>query len=672
MRFQSLGLSCFFAMALQSGWAAPLARTPQVTVELLAAQPSPGSPITAGIRFKPEPGWHIYWSNPGDSGMPPSVQWELPPGFSASPLRFPFPEKILVPPLVSYGYQQETVLLAEITPPPNWQGGPVKIGAELDWLVCKEACLPGRARLDLTHLPGSSAIDNLIAQARLALPVRLASLQVEARKTSGFVELSWSSPTEVGSVGFFPAESGWVDEFRPAQNIRQGNRQSLRIPLQENAKLPATLSGLLVAEKPWDAAGHRSVEISAQWKSSSTASMAWPLLFLFALLGGLILNVMPCVFPILSLKALHLVQISGESRAAARREGIAYGTGVLLSLLFLAGLLLLLRSSGHALGWGFQLQSPPVVWLLLALLLALSLNLLGQFEFPALLSGLAVKNSAHGWTGALASGLLAVAVASPCTAPFMGVALAAAFALPAPGTLLVFTSLALGFSLPVLLFSFFPGLLSFLPKPGAWMNTFKKILSLPMLGAVGWLFWVLLRLCGASVLPLVLLSCLLLTVGLLLYGRGQAVFPPNKQRKLVGLLLLALSIPLPMARLHTVVTDLPSIQADRLPWSEEDVERQLSAGRTVFIDFTAAWCLTCQVNERLVLSRPEIREALRSKNVAFLVADWTRRDPAITVALQKYGREGVPTYVILRPDGSAPVLLPEILTPKLVLEALAK
>ena len=672
MRFQSLTLPGLLALALQAGWAAPSARTPQVTVELLAAQPTPLSPITVGIRFKPEPGWHIYWSNPGDSGMPPSVKWKLPAGFSAGSLRFPFPEKILTPPLVSYGYQHETVLLAEIHPPADWKGGPVKLGAELDWLVCKEACLPGGAQLDLTCLPGPSSMDVPIEKARLDLPVQIPSLQVEARQTDGFLKLSWRPPAEVGSVTFFPDGSEWVDEFRPSQNIHDGDRQTLRIPLQEKAKLPATLTGLLVAEKPWDAAGHRSVEISAPWISPSAATMSWPLLFLFALLGGLILNVMPCVFPILSLKALHLVQISGESRAAARREGIAFGVGVLLSLLFLAGLLILLRSSGHALGWGFQLQSPPVVWLLLALLLALSLNLLGQFEFPVFLAGLAAKNAGHGWTGALASGLLAVAVASPCTAPFMGVALASAFALPAFGTLLVFSALSIGFALPVLLFSFFPGLLSFLPKPGAWMNTFKKILSLPMFGAVGWLFWVLLRLCGASVFPLLLFSCLLLTLGLVLYGRGQSAFPPSSRRKLLGFLLFVLSIPLPLARLHTAVAEPSSIPADRIPWSGEEVARQLASGRTVLIDFTAAWCLTCQVNERLVLSRPEVREAIRRNHVAFLVADWTRRDPAITAALHKYGREGVPTYVLLRPDGSAPVLLPEILTPKLVLEALAK
>jgi thiol:disulfide interchange protein DsbD len=385
----------------------------------------------------------------------------------------------------------------------------------------------------------------------------------------------------------------------------------------------------------------------------------------------LILNVMPCVFPILSLKALHLVQISSESRASARREGIAFSFGVLLSLLALAGLLIILRASGQSLGWGFQLQSPPVVWLLLALLLALSLNLLGVFEFQSLLGGLAAKKKSQGWAGAFASGLLAVAVASPCTAPFMGVALAAAFALPPHTTLLIFSFLAFGFALPVLLFSFFPALLSFLPKPGAWMNTFKKILSIPMFAAVLWLTWVAYRLSGTSSFLPALLGAIALSLGLLLYGRSQHSFPPSSTLRWGGLALVLLAAVIPATVLKTASTELVSDHPDRLPWSQEEVARQLAAGRTVFIDFTAAWCLTCQVNERLTLTHPDVQAAFRSNNTAFLVADWTRRDPAITSALHKYGREGVPTYVILRPSpNSTPQLLPEIITPSIVLKSL--
>lgn len=379
---------------------------------------------------------------------------------------------------------------------------------------------------------------------------------------------------------------------------------------------------------------------------------------------------MPCVFPVLSLKALHLVQLSGENRSSARAEGTAYTSGVLLSLLALATLLLALRASGQALGWGFQLQSPPVVWLLLALLFALSMNLLGFFEFNVLLGNFSGQGPRQGWVGSFASGLLAVAVASPCTAPFMGVALAAAFALPTVGTLAVFTALALGFALPILLLSFFPALLSFLPKPGAWMNTFKNFLALPMLLAVGWLGWVLFRISGSAAIWILLVGGANLAAGLFIYGRSQRTFPPKAELRWGGLALVLLAAVIPATALKTATTELVSRHPDRLAWSEKEVTRQLAAGRTVFIDFTAAWCLTCQVNERVVLSRPEIKSAFREKNIAFLVADWTRRDPAITAALQKYGREGVPTYVLLRPDGSAPVLLPEILTPKLVLESL--
>jgi thiol:disulfide interchange protein len=666
-------------------WAGPVAQTPQVTVDLLAEPKSvePGKPMTIGLRFRPVPGWHIYWENPGDSGLPPSVTWKLPPGWTAGELQFPFPEKILVPPLFSYGYEQETVLLVQVTPPQNQPLPPkIPIQASVEWLVCKETCLPGKAQLDLAILTQPKPnidLQGLFDEIRREMPVRIPMILVKVRLNDGFLEFSISNAPEVGSSSFFPADGDYVDEFQPAKTEKTGNQLVIKIPLKPKAKVPDTLTGLLVAEKPWDTSSHRALKISLPLSNAlqrpveEGSASHLPLTFLFAFLGGLILNVMPCVFPILSLKALHLVQISGESRSAARREGIAFGAGVLVSLLSLAGLLIVLRASGQALGWGFQLQSPPVVWLLLSLLFALSLNLLGIFEFPVLFSGLAAKGSGHGWTGAFASGLLAVAVASPCTAPFMGVALAAAFALPALGTLLIFSSLAFGFTLPVLLFSFFPFLLSFLPKPGAWMNSFKKVLSLPMFAAVLWLIWVAFRLSGSNGTPLILLGLIFLVAGLFQYGKAQRAYPPSPVLHWSGLGLILLACSIPALTLKTTTEpDTPRHSSGRLSWSEIEVHRQLAAGRTVFIDFTAAWCLTCQVNERVTLSRPEVQAAFREKNIAFLVADWTRRDPAITAALQKYGREGVPTYVILRPpDGSTPQLLPEIITPSIVLEALS-
>ena len=658
--------------------AAPLFKDAQLTVDLIAEPKpiEPGRPFTVGLRFRPEPGWHIYWKNPGDSGMAPAVTWKLSEGYTAGPLQFPFPEKILAPPLVTYGYEMETLFLAEITPP---AGQPVatkiRIAADLDWLVCKEICLPGKASLDLSV--SSQPKDNIDLQGlfdeiRREIPVQIPAVPVRAKVQGGFLEISVGNAPETGSLTFYPAEGDYVDEFQPAQSKKNGSRQILRVPLKKDAKLPDAVSGILVAEKPWDISGHRALEFSqpSGSKLSSTSTYDLPLIFLFAFLGGLILNVMPCVFPVLSFKALHLVQISGESRGSARSEGLAYTAGVLLSLLALATLLLVLRASGQALGWGFQLQSPPVVWLLLGLLFALSLNLLGLFEFNVLLGNLAARSPRQGWTGSFASGLLAVAVASPCTAPFMGVALAAAFALPAIGTLAVFSALALGFAFPILILSFFPVLLSFLPKPGAWMNSLKKILALPMLLAAGWLAWVLFRISGTAALPPLILGVVVLAAGLLLYGRSQQNFPPPATLRVGGLALVLVAAAGPALVLRTASTDSVSRHPDRITWSEEEVSRQLAAGRTVFIDFTAAWCLTCQVNERVVLSRPEIQAAFREKNVAFLVADWTRRAPAITAALQTYGREGVPTYVILRPNGSAPVLLPEILTPGLVLDAL--
>jgi len=659
-------------------WAGSIAKTPQLTVDLVA-EPTPiisGKTVTLALRFNPVPGWHIYWKNPGDSGLPPSVTWKLPPGWTAGPLQFPFPEKILLPPLVSYGYEQETLLLTTFTIP-DYEKIPSSfpIEADIEWLVCKETCLPGKAHLNLTlstQPKPNIDLQGLFDDVRKDLPTSLPHISITAKTEGSALQLIVEPKTQVGSLNFFP-EGDFLDEFKPSkiETLSSGKLQ-LNLHLKEKAKLPPSLQGVLVAENPWDTSGHRALAISVALKSPSSSTSRLPLTLLFAFLGGLILNVMPCVFPILSLKALHLVQISSESRSAARREGIAFSFGVLLSLLALAGLLIILRASGQSLGWGFQLQSPPVVWLLLALLLALSLNLLGVFEFQSLLGGLAAKKKSQGWAGAFASGLLAVAVASPCTAPFMGVALAAAFALPPHTTLLIFSFLAFGFALPVLLFSFFPALLSFLPKPGAWMNTFKRILSIPMLAAVLWLAWVAYRLSGSSAILPALLGTIALSLGLLLYGRSQHSFPPSSTLRWGGLALVLLAALIPATVLKTASTELVSHHPDRLPWSEEEVARQLAAGHTVFIDFTAAWCLTCQVNERVTLSHPDVQAAFRSNNIAFLVADWTRRDPAITSALHKYGREGVPTYVILRPSpNSSPQLLPEIITPSIVLKSLS-
>ena len=659
-------------------WAGSIAKTPQLTVDLVA-EPTPiisGKTVTLALRFNPVPGWHIYWKNPGDSGLPPSVTWKLPPGWTAGPLQFPFPEKILLPPLVSYGYEQETLLLTTFTIP-DYEKIPSSfpIEADIEWLVCKETCLPGKAHLNLTlstQPKPNIDLQGLFDDVRKDLPTSLPHISITAKTEGSALQLIVEPKTQVGSLNFFP-EGDFLDEYKTSkiETLSSGKLQ-LNLHLKEKAKLPPSLQGVLVAENPWDTSGHRALAISVALKSPSSSTSRLPLTLLFAFLGGLILNVMPCVFPILSLKALHLVQISSESRSAARREGIAFSFGVLLSLLALAGLLIILRASGQSLGWGFQLQSPPVVWLLLALLLALSLNLLGVFEFQSLLGGLAAKKKSQGWAGAFASGLLAVAVASPCTAPFMGVALAAAFALPPHTTLLIFSFLAFGFALPVLLFSFFPALLSFLPKPGAWMNTFKRILSIPMLAAVLWLAWVAYRLSGSSAILPALLGTIALSLGLLLYGRSQHSFPPSSTLRWGGLALVLLAALIPATVLKTASTELVSHHPDRLPWSEEEVARQLAAGHTVFIDFTAAWCLTCQVNERVTLSHPDVQAAFRSNNIAFLVADWTRRDPAITSALHKYGREGVPTYVILRPTpNSTPQLLPEIITPSIVLKSLS-
>ncbi|MEY5062631.1 MAG: hypothetical protein RLZZ112_595, partial [Verrucomicrobiota bacterium] len=340
--------------------AAPLFKDAQLTVDLIAEPKpiEPAKPFTVGLRFRPEPGWHIYWKNPGDSGMAPTVQWKLPEGYTAGPLQFPLPEKILAPPLVTYGYEMETLILAEITPP---AGQPlpakIKIGADLDWLVCKEICLPGKASLDfnVSSQPKDNIdLQGLFDEIRREMPVQLPGVSVQGKLSGGFLVLKVKGASGTGNLSFFPAQGDYVDEFKPAPTEHSGNTSVLRIPLKEKAVVPDTVSGLLVRENAWDSSGHRALEFSIPLKTPKAlrslgeggSSSRLPLIFLFAFLGGLILNIMPCVLPVLSLKALHLVQLSSESRASARSEGFAYTAGVLLSLLALATLLLVLRASG--------------------------------------------------------------------------------------------------------------------------------------------------------------------------------------------------------------------------------------------------------------------------------------------------------------------------------------
>jgi thiol:disulfide interchange protein DsbD len=608
-------LACLFAGLAH---AAPL-RTPHVEAELLAERTAvaPGEPLTVALRLKAIPGWHTYWRNPGDSGQPTSLAWTLPEGYAAGAIQWPQPEKLPIGPLANYGYEGEVLLLTEIAVPEGARA-PATLAAHARWLVCNpERCIPEEGKLALELGSGKGA-DGPYAQeiryTRDTLPRPAdAGWRFSARKGERAVELEIAPPPGVApkTLEFFPYEEGKLHHAGAQALSRQGDRLRLLLPLSTQPVGEFTrVAGILAAP------GAPPLEIDVPIVSGGAPQppLGFAAALAFAFAGGLILNLMPCVLPVLSIKVLGFA--GGKDAAAMRLHGMLYGAGVVISFLALAGLLIALQAAGGAVGWGYQLQSPVFVGLLALLFLALALNLSGAFEFgrfvPASLAGARLGGPR---SDAFLTGVLAVLVASPCTAPFMGAALGYAFTESAAVALAVFASLGAGMAVPYVLLAFRPQWLKHLPRPGPWMTTLKRWLAVPLYATVAWLVWVL----SIQV--------------------GVAQAQPEKDAW--------------------------------LPYSEARLAELQAEGTPVFVNFTAAWCVTCQVNKQLVLGRPDVERAFRERGVALLRADWTRQDSEITRALAALGRNGVPVYVLYRPGREAE-LLPEILTREAVLGALAR
>lgn len=696
-----LGVLCGAVIALATAGtvdparAAATATAPHIraTLETEAVAVPAEGPFWAGVWLEMDPGWHVYWRHPGDSGLAPSLTWTLPAGMHASEIAWPVPHRISAGPLANYGYEHEVLLPVEI------RGGARKPGSTFDlvvrasWLVCQENCIPGEASLSLSlpvvaGQPASSAVASSFAAVRAAQPRTGADLglRLDAFATDSGVTLQVepgaAHPLPAGPVEFFTAEGGTIAHAAPQPVARDGGRLSLRVqPAPERTAPLDRLHGVLVAAAGWGGDGVApvlSVDVPvgtappvAPVEDGASAFLA---ALAFAALGGLLLNLMPCVFPVLSIKILDFVEQAGGNARAARRHGMAYGAGVVVSMWVLAGVLLAFRATGAQLGWGFQLQSPAFVLVLAALLLALAANLLGAFEIGIRMTGVAgnVKTGA-GTSGAFVTGVLAVVVATPCTAPFMGTALAYALTLPAVPSLLVFTALGVGMALPYVLLCAFPGWLRWLPRPGAWLETLKQAMAFPLLGAVVWLVWVLAQQTGPDgVLPAL---SVLLAVGFAawLTGRGERLVYP-RPRALVRSAAAAIAVLAVGAGVRVTARSAPSVQAASgvwSPFSPDALAGHRAAGQPVFVDFTAAWCLTCQVNERLVLDTAEIQARFAALGVTLMRADWTNQDPTIARTLEDHGRAGVPLYILYGRDPAAPpIVLPAVLTRGIVLDAL--
>lgn len=667
-----------------------------VQAELIPEMSSiqPGKTNRIGLRLKMKPGWHTYWHNPGDSGLETRISWILPEGFHASPIRFPVPHMVSNSGLINFAYEDEAFLITEISVPDTAKvGTAVRVFAKVDWLECADVCIPGKAELSTTFKIENASRPNegaavSFAESDRRYPVATDLFKVRASRFGKDLFLvaepvNGRIPKDA-SFSFFPWDG---DLIQTPQEVIEQNEKRVKIRLHPDPghKDIHVLRGALFSAKGFEEifgaskSGHSAIWVETEIGSGGeSGGMALWLVLLYAFLGGLILNLMPCVFPVLSIKIVGFVRNAGGDAALIRKQGWVYFAGVVGSFLAIAAVLMTLRSGGEALGWGFQLQSPVFVGFLIYLIFMVGLNLMGVFEFGGFSNVGGELVYQKGVSGAFWSGVLAVLIASPCTGPFMGAALGFALAQPPAIGLLVFLFLGIGMGLPYLLLSYKQNWLKKLPKPGEWMNVFKQIMAFPMFATAVWLFWVYGKQTGTDSVAIMLLGLMIVSVVAWIWGRWNLPHKTPTVRiaaRLAMLFLAGLAIYTavfaasqkkePMGMSHGAASGIPWET-----WAPDRVKALEKEGKPYFIDFTAAWCLTCQVNKKTSLSSDRVRTVLGEKGIIPLLADWTDYNPVISEALAKYGRSGIPVYVFYdgTPGGEG-TLLPEVLTEKIVLEA---
>ena len=620
---------------------------PELVLRTAAA---PGSATDLAIYMRTTPGWHGYWLNPGDAGLPMEVEWRLPPGWRVEKLRYPVPHRLLVAGIVNYVYEDDYAVLTRIVPPAG-ASGVETIAATMRWLACTdEICVPEKGEVTLDVATAERADpDPRFDDWLRALPRPLSSparFQVDGTRIRLALPLPAAIP--VRDPYFFPADDGPVDYAAGQDFSRSGDM--MIVSLKRRAGTPQQMRGVLAL------GDGRGLEITAAPGAVPAPPGDHTLLWwalLGALAGGILLNLMPCVFPILALKAMHLARAGGDQRHA-RRDALGYAAGAVLGTGALGIALLAIRASGEAAGWAFQLQDPRSILLLLLLATAITLNLLRLFELPAI-------GGATNPAGSIGTGALAAFVATPCAGPFMGAALGAALLLPAWGSVLVFAALGLGLALPFVAVAFIPALRKRLPKPGLWMSRFQRILAVPMALSAAACLWLLWRSGGTVALGVGIAALLLLALLLMLVGRGQ------RSGRRMGWLALAGAALIAIGGALWLPSGTSSQRASAYPaWSQAAVTRAQSAGKPVFVYFTADWCLTCKANEVGAIERKSTQEAFKKAGVVTLVGDWTDGDPAITRLLESRGRAGVPLYLWYEPRRAEPEELPQVLTPAML------
>jgi thiol:disulfide interchange protein/DsbC/DsbD-like thiol-disulfide interchange protein len=654
---------------------------------------APGRGFQLGLRFQLSPGWHVYWQNPGDAGLAPTVSLTLPAATTAAPLRWPLPRRLAEGPVTTYGYEKAVLLPFAVTPSPSATGS-LPISASANWLVCRDICVPESARFRLDLPIGAVATPS--PQAPL-----FAAAERDIPKASDL--RGWITPDgtlrlrgaalaagHIASAYFFPDTPGLIDHGAPQPLIQRSD--GLTLALKPEAALATakelggvlaltavdgTMRALAVTAVPGippavsAPASQRAVEApasGASQPSGSETSGLWTLL-LGALLGGLILNLMPCVFPILAMKAAHLAKLSGgrDERQRVIGEGLAYGAGVLLSFAALGAVMLSLRETGHLVGWGFQFQSPVFVLLMIWLLFAVGLAFSGVIAPGGRWAGWGQSFAARGGAfGSLCTGVLAAVVATPCTAPFMGAAIAVALSGPAAAGMAIFLALGLGLALPFVIVSLVPGIGHLLPRPGAWMEVLRQALAFPVYTSVLWLVWVASREGGGDLLLAAGGGMLLIAFAAWVAPLGRRLAPALATLAVIGLLPMLLGV-------RSAPSERPmAVASGAEAFSGAKLAALRAAGRPAFVDLTAAWCVSCLVNERVALDRAAVRDGFRRRGITYLVGDWTRGDPEITAYLRAHRRDGVPLYVFYPAGGAPGVVLPQILTPGIVLDAIRK
>ena len=706
-----------------SGQGTSVVTTPYVRAELLAHAPQgvgPGQPLWLGLQITHQPEWHTYWKNPGDSGLPAELAWTLPAGLDAGEIAWPLPKKIPIGTLANYGYEGTVLLPVPVTVASTFAPGPLAKDATIQLrasgLVCRKECIPEEGEFTLqlpiqstTALSGAAFEAAAKAQPK---PVLAGSSGIVPDSQAQLADGNLLNVSVHGlpvalrgkTLDLFPETAEVINNAASWKQAWNGSVWTAQIPLADQRSASPSLMPVVLAEQaepghgtgPDTRTGYRAeLKVLGTWPPAASMASVSPALeaalkanaanaaqtggaatstagsgassltltaaLLGALLGGLILNLMPCVFPVLAIKVVGFTQ-HAQDRRAHRVSGIAYTAGVVLSFTALGALMLGLRAAGEAIGWGFQLQSPAVVASLAALFTLIALNLAGVFEFGHFLpSSVASLQARHPVADSFLTGVLAVAVASPCTAPFMGASLGLTATLPAPQALAVFAALGLGLALPFLAASFIPAVARALPRPGAWMDTFRKLMAFPMFATVVWLVWVLGQqsgIDGAGALLILLVGLSLVVWALSLAGHARVWMATVS---LATMTLLGWAFVPHITNVPTTQSATQASATDWQPWAPGAAEQIVAGGRPVFVDFTAAWCVTCQYNKKTTLANADVLADLQTKNVALLRADWTRRDPAITAALAALGRSGVPVYVFYRP-GKPPMVLTEVLS----------